>query len=145
MQVTCKEIMITVRLNIRFCRIVYKPEKIVERKNIIGDGDIALQVPLIVQDIVVAADQFDLDVREILSPFPEQFQFLVFTTVKEIAYNNKLPGLKVLDLLDQPLEVLFVNSLGNRYAKFSEMACFPKMQVCQDQRFFFFPENAPVR
>ena len=145
MQVACKEIMIAVGLQISFCRIVYKSEKIIECKDIIGDGDIALPVPLIVQDIVIAADQFDPDIREIMPPFAEQFQFLVFATVKEIAHYDELPGLKVLYLLDQPLEVLFVNSLGNWDAEFPEMSGLSEMQVCQDQRFFFFPENAPFR
>lgn len=137
--------MIAVGSQISFCRIVYKSEKIIECKNIIGDGDIALLVPLIMQDIVIAADQFNIDIREIMPPFSEQFQFLVFATVEEIAHYNELPGLKVLYLLDQSLEVLFVNSLGNRDAEFPEMSGLSEMQICQDQRFFFFPENAPFR
>ncbi len=97
--------MITIGLKICLPRIVHKTKKVVEGKDIIGNRNIALLVPLIMKDIMVAADQFDIDILEIVPPFAEQLQFLVFTAVEEIAYYNELSGLKILQLLDQPLQV----------------------------------------
>jgi hypothetical protein len=144
MQVSGEKIMITISLKICLLRIVHKTKKVVEGKDIIGDRNIALLVPLIMKDIMIAPDEFDLDIGEVVPPFAEQLQFLVLAAMEEIAYYNELPWLKVLQLLDQALQVFFVNSLWNGDAIFPEMSCFTKMQIRQDQCFFFFPENTPV-
>jgi hypothetical protein len=50
--------------------------------------------------------------------------------------------LKVLHLLHQPMEIFFVYILWNGNAGFPEMTGFPKVQVRNNQCFFFFPEQA---
>ena len=144
MQMPGEEIMITVGGSVSLFGIVYKPEQVVQCQDIVGDRDIALLIPLVMQDIMVAADEFDVDIREVMPPFAEEVQFPVLAAVKEISHYYELFGLKILHLLDEPLEILLVNRLRYRYTMLPEMPCFPEMQICQDQRFFFFPENTPL-
>ena len=59
--------------------------------------------------------------------------------VKHIPDNDQLRGLEMLDLNDQPLQILFVNGLRNRNSRFPEMTRFSEMQIGNDQRLFFFP------
>jgi hypothetical protein len=44
--------------------------------------------------------------------------------------------------MKQPLQIFFVHCLRNGYASFSEMTCFPEMQIRNYQCFFFFPKNS---
>jgi hypothetical protein len=54
-------------------------------------------IPVLMQNIMVALDQPDSQIRKIVPPPPEQIQLLVLPTVKQIPDNQQLPRLKILD------------------------------------------------
>lgn len=94
---------------------------------------------------MVAFNENDVDVRNILPPLQEKFQFLIGLTVKKVANDEQLNRFVKLNGGKQALQVFFKNILRNGNAGFAEMAGFAKVQVGNNQCFFFFPVDAPLR
>jgi len=67
--------------------------------------------------------------REILPPFQEQLQLLIFPAVKEIAHHQQLPRPEILDLAKQTQQILPVYRLWHRDPRLAEMPGLAKMQV----------------
>jgi hypothetical protein len=139
MNMTRKKIGVVKR---RFFNIVPEPETAQVQFFLNMNG--ALPVPAFVQNIVIAFHQVNMQIGKIVPPPLKQFQFFVLMTVKKVAHHNQLPGLKILDLVYQALEVFFVHGLWYRNTRFAKMTRFTKMQVRHQQRFFFFPKNTSV-
>src|SRR5450631_792763 len=95
-------------------------------KVFMADSDAGGLVPGLVQNIVIALDQLDLQFGQIVPPFLEQLQFLIFPAVKQVAHDQQLPWLEILDEGEEPLQVFPVNILRHGDARFAEMTCFAK-------------------
>ena len=61
--------------------------------------------------------------------------------MKKITNRNYLLWLKILNKVDQPLQVLFVNRLRHRNSCLTKMTRFSKMQIRKYKRFLFLPKN----
>lgn len=104
-------------------------------------ADIGCSIPIGRQYIMIADDEVDAELSKIIAPFNKKIHFLIGMTVKKITHNDEFFCFKILYLGSKPLHVFFKNGLRYGNAVLAEMACFAKMQVGEDQCFFFFPEN----
>src|SRR5688500_5089379 len=64
--------------------------------------------------------------------------------VEKIAYGVQVLRAEKISQCDEPLQVFLENSLRHGNAGFTEMTGLADMQVGNDQRFFFFPENTAL-
>jgi len=108
-------------------------------------GDIGFLVPFLVEDIVIAPYQVNLQAGKIMSPSYKKFEFFIHPAVGHITHDDQAVCLKEIKLAHQSLEVGPVNILRDGNAFFSEMASLAQVQVRNDQGVFFLPVNTSFR
>ena len=109
-----------------------------------GDLYVCLAVPIVIKNIVITFYKMDNQIRKVVAPFTEHIKLFIFAAMEKVTDDNEFAGLKVLNLVEQALKVFTIYFLRNGNTKFAEVACFTEVQVRNDERFFFFPENAAV-
>ncbi len=101
-------------------------------------------IPVILQDIMVAHHQVDLQLAEILPPFQEPVMLKVAAAVKQITDHQHPGRLELLEQAEKPVEVFAENFLRYGNAGLPEMPGFAEVQVAQYQGLFLFPVQAPA-
>lgn len=86
-------------------------------------------IPVLFQDVMIAFDQQYIDGGKVVPPAAEQIELVVFAAVEQVAYDEQLSRLEILNLCEEPVKVLFVD--GRRYgdARFAEMSCLAEMKI----------------
>ena len=70
-------------------------------------------IPFFYQNIMIAFYELNMKIAEIVSPFPKKIKFFICNTMKQVADNNQLLRLIILQLVDEPLHIFFINALRN--------------------------------
>jgi len=127
-----------------FCDVVDKA-KCSQLQVLFMNFDACLFVPVLFQDVMIAFDQVYMDIGKVIPPAPEKGQLVILPAVKKVSYDEQLPRLKILYLRQQPVKVLLVDGRRHCDTGFTEMSRFAKMKIGENERFFFFPEDATFR
>ena len=127
-----------------FLNIVHKPED-PHLQNPLIHQDPRFLIPPGMQDVMVAQRQSDPQIGEIIPPAQKKIQLFILPRMEQIAHDQQLFRLKILDQRQQPQQILPVNRLWNRDPRLPEMPRLTKMQIGKDQRSLFLPKNTPVR
>lgn len=99
-------------------------------------------VPVIIQDIMISFDQFHFQRRKIFTPFDKKIEFFIGRTVGKVTHNDQPVHFVEVELGDQPLQIRFIDTLGNSDTCFPEMPGLTKVQVRNNEGIRIFPVKA---
>ncbi len=84
------------------------------------------------QDIVIPLYQLYIQIRQVLPPLLKQRQLLILPAMKQIPHHHQPAWPEILDLTQQPEQILPVYPLRHRNAFFAKMSRLAKMKITDD-------------
>lgn len=119
--------------------IIMCKTKIFNAKVFVNHFDICFCIPVRFQNIMIATNQPEWQMQQILSPALEKIQFKIIMAMEKITYHDELRWLEMLDQLHQSLHISFQYPLWYRNTRLAEMAALAQVQIGKNQGFLFLP------
>ena len=103
-------------------------------------ADVGFLVPAVVEYIMIAFRQMNIQRRKIFAPFTEQVHFQVGDAMGKIANDDQFFCFEKKYLRQQPVEVIFIYACRYPNTGFTKMPCFTHMKISDDQGLFILPK-----
>ena len=91
-----------------------------------------LLIPTVMQNVVISLYQLYPQIGQVLPPLQKQRQLLILPAMKQIPHYQQPARPEILDLTQQPEQILRVYPLRHRNAFFSKMPRLAKMKITDD-------------